>query len=144
MSDVHVMDVLAPLLAAVVFVAVMSCVREPARLRLNAVLVAGSTLAYLSGGFGVAELIYPAVTTPVAYAATRSYRFVALGWFMHAVWDVLHHLYGNPIWPFMPTSSLGCLLFDTAIACWFLTLPAAPAAAASGSVRRAGWRSAEA
>jgi hypothetical protein len=120
MHEIHVMDVLGPVLAAGVFVAVMSLVREPARHKLNAVLVAGSVLAYLSGGFGAWELVYPALATPVAYAALRSYRYVALGWVMHAAWDVAHHLYGNPIWPWMPTSSFGCLVFDSAIALWFL------------------------
>lgn len=116
----HLVDVIGPLLAAVAFVAVMSVVREPTRRDLNALLVAGSTLAYLNGGFGAWELVYPAVATPIAYAALRSYRFVGVGWLMHAGWDVLHHLYGTPIWPFMPTSSFGCLLFDSAIATWFL------------------------
>src|SRR5262249_40035062 len=97
---IHVMDVIGPLLGAAGFVAVMSLVREPARRNLNALLVAGSTLAYLSGGFGVWELVYPAVATPVAYLGLRSYRFIALGWLMHAAWDVVHHLYGHPIWPF--------------------------------------------
>jgi hypothetical protein len=117
---VHLIDAMGPLLAAGVFVAVMSLVREPARRNLNALLVAGSTLAYLSGGFGVWELIYPAIATPIAYFALRSYRFVGIGWLMHAAWDIVHHLYGNPIWSFMPTSSFGCLIFDSAIAIWFL------------------------
>jgi hypothetical protein len=115
----HIADAVGPLLGAAAFVAVMSLVREPARHNLNALLVAGSTLAYLSGGFGVWELVYPAVATPVAYLALRSYRFVGIGWLMHAASDILHHLFGNPIWPFMPTSSFGCLVFDSAIAVWF-------------------------
>ena len=32
----------------------------------------------------------------------------------------VHHVWGNPIWPFMPTSSFGCLVFDALIAIWFL------------------------
>jgi hypothetical protein len=39
---------------------------------------------------------------------------------MHAGWDIAHHFYGNPIWPFMPTSSFGCMIFDAVIAFWFL------------------------
>ena len=27
---------------------------------------------------------------------------------MHAAWDLAHHFWGNPIWPFMPASSWGC------------------------------------
>jgi Family of unknown function (DUF6010) len=38
---------------------------------------------------------------------------------MHAAWDLAHHLWGNPIWPFMPTSSWGCMIFDSLIALWF-------------------------
>jgi len=117
---VHAMDAIGPLLAAAVFVAVMSLVREPVRRTLNALLIAGSTLAYLSGGFGPWELIYPAAVTPIAYFALRSYGLIGIGWLLHSAWDVLHHLYGNPIWPFMPTSSFGCLIFDSAIAVWFL------------------------
>jgi hypothetical protein len=39
---------------------------------------------------------------------------------MHAAWDLPHHLWGNPIWPFMRTSSFGCFVFDSLIAVWFL------------------------
>ena len=40
------------------------------------------------------------------------------------------HLWGSPIWPFMPTSSFGCMIFDTLIAIWFLA--GAPALTARG------------
>jgi hypothetical protein len=115
-----VMDYLGPALAAVLFVLVMSFVREPARLKLNAVLVAGAGGVYLSGGLGPWELLYAALTVPVAYLSLRSHRFIGLGWLMHAGWDLVHHRYGNAIWPFMPTSSFGCMIFDAGIALWFL------------------------
>ena len=98
----------------------MSLVPEPQRHRLNAVLVAGSAGVYISGGFGAWELLYAALATTVAYCGLSSYRFVAVGWLMHACWDVPHHLWHKPIWPFMPTSSLGCAIFDSLIAVWFL------------------------
>jgi len=116
----HLVDAIAPALAGVVFVLAMSFVREPARRSLNAVLVAGASGVYMSGGFGVFELAYAAAGAAVGYLALGSYRWIAIGWLMHAGWDVLHHLYGNPIWPFMPTSSFGCLVFDATIALWFL------------------------
>ena len=34
---------------------------------------------------------------------------------------------GNPIWPFMPTSSMGCAIFDTLIAIWLLARAGAAA-----------------
>jgi hypothetical protein len=131
--SLHVMDYVGPALAAVVFVLVMSLVREPVRLRLNAILVAGASGVYLSGGLGPWELLYPAIATPVVYLGLRSHRFIGLGWVMHALWDLVHHRYGNPIWPFMPTSSFGCLIFDALIAVWFLAgAPSIPMSAAAG------------
>ena len=114
------MDYAGPLAAAIMFVCLMSGIREPIRYKLNAVLVAGACGAYLSGGFGIWELVFPALALPVVYVGLTSYRAIGAGWLMHAAWDALHHLYGNSIWPFMPTSSFGCLLFDGAIAVWFL------------------------
>ena len=115
-----VMDFLGPAIGAGVFVVVMSLVREPARRTLNAVIVAGASGAYLSGGFGVWELLYPVVATPITFRALTSYRYIGIAWLMHAAWDLPHHLWGNPIWPFMQTSSLGCFVFDSLIALWFL------------------------
>jgi hypothetical protein len=135
---VHAMNLVGPLLAAGVFVSLMSLVKEPARRNLNAILAAGAAGVYLSGGFGIWELAYPAVATPILYLALRSHRYIGIAWLMHAGWDILHHFYGDPIWPFMPTSSFGCLVFDSAIAVWFLAgapsiyqrrAPAAPRAA---------------
>ena len=116
-----IMDCVGPVVAAAVFVLLMSQVKEPTRRTLNAVIVGGAGGVYLSGGgFGLWELLYPAIATPVAYFGLGSYRLIGLGWLMHSCWDILHHLWGNPIWPFMPTSSFGCMIFDILIAMWFL------------------------
>jgi hypothetical protein len=114
------MDYVGPVIGAAVFVVVMSLVKEPSRHTLNAILVAGASGVYLSGGFGPWELLYPAIVTPVVYLGLRSYRFIGVAWLMHSCWDIVHHLWGNPIWPFMPTSSFGCMMFDAVIAFWFL------------------------
>jgi hypothetical protein len=114
------MDYVGPAIGAVLFVLGMSLVKEPVRQTLNVILVAGLCGVYLSGGFGKWELLYPALATPIVYRGLRSYRFIGVAWLMHAAWDLLHHLWGNPIWPFMPASSFGCLIFDSLIAIWFL------------------------
>jgi Family of unknown function (DUF6010) len=116
----YVMDYVGPALGAVIFVVVMSLVREPARRTFNAILVAGVGGVYLSGGFGLWELLYPVIVTPVAYLGVRSYKFIGIAWLLHSAWDIAHHFWGNPIWPFMPTSSFGCMIFDALIAVWFL------------------------
>src|SRR6266481_177631 len=41
-----------------------------------------------------------------------------IGWLLHTGWDILHHLYGNPVLPFDATSSLGCAICDPVIAAW--------------------------
>ncbi len=116
------MDYFGPAIGALSFMLGMSFVKEPIRKGLNAVLVAGSCGVYISGGgFGWWELLYPLVAIPLVYRGLRSYRFIGVGWLMHAAWDLPHHLWGNPIWPFMSTSSFGCIIFDTLIAIWFLT-----------------------
>ena len=56
--------------------------------------------------------------TYCAYRGLRSYGFIGVGWLLHTGWDVLHHLYGNPIVPFVPDSSLGCAICDPVIALW--------------------------
>jgi hypothetical protein len=110
---------LGPVIAALLFVLIMSRVPEPARRHFNAILVAGTCGAYLGGRFGIWELAYPLLATPVVYARLRTYRFLGIAWLMHAG-DLAHHLWGNPIWPFMPTSSWGCTIFDSGVAIWFL------------------------
>ena len=111
-----VMDYVGPALGALLFVAVMSLVAEPARRTLNAIILAGASGVYLSGGFGLWELIYPVIGAAIGFRALQSYRWIAVGWLIHAGWDIVHHLWGNPIWPFMPTSAFGCMIFDSMIA----------------------------
>jgi hypothetical protein len=116
-----IMDFVGPVIGALVFVVIMSLVSEPARRTINAMIVAGASGAYISGGgFGIWEVVFPVVAMPIAYRGLRSYSFIALAWLLHSCWDIVHHLWGNPIWPFMPTSSFGCLIFDALIAVWFL------------------------
>ena len=118
-AALHLMNYIAPAVGAGIFVVVMSLVPNPSRRSFNAIFAAGAVGVYIGGGFGVWELIYPALATPVAYLGLRSYRAIGLTWLMHAAWDLPHHILGRPIWPFMPTSSLGCIVFDSLIAAWF-------------------------
>lgn len=113
-------NILGPALGAGIFVAIMSLVPHPARRTFNAIFAAGAVGAYVGGGFGVWELIYPVVATPVVYLGLQSYRAIGIAWLMHAAWDLPHQLTDHPIWPYMRTSSLGCMIFDSLIAIWFL------------------------
>ena len=78
------MDYVGPVVAAAIFVLVMSLVKEPTRRTFNAIFVAGASGVYLSGGFGPWELLYPAIAAPVAYLGLGSYRLIGVAW-LHAL-----------------------------------------------------------
>src|SRR2546421_10700220 len=106
-APLAVMDYAGPALGALLFVAVMSLVAEPTRRTLNAIILAGASGVYLSGGFGVWELVYPVIGTAIGFRALRSYRWIAIGWLIHACSDIAHPLWGNPIWPVIPSAASG-------------------------------------
>lgn len=58
-------DVIAPILIGILYAFLMSMLREPARRRFNAIMVAGAGAAYLSSshGFGAWEFVFTAVIT---------------------------------------------------------------------------------
>ncbi|MBV1859225.1 MAG: hypothetical protein KUG77_12495 [Nannocystaceae bacterium] len=118
----HVLDYVGPVLAGLVFISIMSLVHEPARRTFNALFVAGASAAYLSGGgFGLWELPYVAIVgCAVCYMGLRSYRWIGVAWILHSAWDLAHHFYGNPIWPFSDLSSMGCAIMDPVLGLWFL------------------------
>ncbi len=108
-----------PVAVALVIIATISLLAEPARQKLSAIFLAGGGGAYLSGGFGWWEFAFCGVVTALAYAGLSGYRAIAIGWLAHTAWDYLHHLYGNPIIPLAPTSSFGCAICDPVIAIWY-------------------------
>ena len=52
----------------------MSLVAEPQRKTINAFLVARASGVYISGGFGVVEVLFAAVAMIMAYQGLHSYR----------------------------------------------------------------------
>jgi len=114
----HIMDVAGPMFIAVLYILACSFFKEPNRRHFNAIMIAGAGAAYLNGGLGVWEFAFTAVVTFCAYKGLHSYPFIGIGWLLHTGWDVMHHLYGNPIVPFVPTSSMGCAICDPVIAAW--------------------------
>jgi hypothetical protein len=69
-------------------------------------------------GFGVWEFFFTALVTFCAFRGLGSYNWIGAGWLLHTGWDVLHHLYGNPIVPFVAGSSLGCAICAPVIVLW--------------------------
>jgi Family of unknown function (DUF6010) len=118
--EFHILDVVAPVAIAIVFIIGSSLIKEPNRRNFMAIMIAGAGAAYLSGGgLGKWEFAFTAIVTFCAYKGLQSYRFIGLGWILHTLWDVIHHFYGTPIIPFLSTSSAGCAITDAVIAVWF-------------------------
>jgi len=116
--SIRLIDVIAPIIVAVIYISAVSLLKEPQRRNFNAIMIAGAGAAYLNGGFGAWEFAFTTVVTFFAYRGLQSYRFIGIGWLLHTASDVLHHLYGTPIVPFVATSSLGCAICDPVIAVW--------------------------
>jgi hypothetical protein len=112
-------DSLSPLVVAGIFILLCSLLKEPGRRNFSAIMLAGAGAAYLGGGLGVWEFGFCALMTFVAYRGLQDYRFIGAGWVLHTMWDVVHHLYGNPIVPFVPMSSAGCAICDLGLAAWY-------------------------
>ncbi len=116
----YAFDWVLPVVIAGIFIATMSRLPEPTRRRCNAILVAGAGSAYLNGGFGALELPFAALVSYLAFRGLEDYRCIGVAWLCHTVWDVAHHVWGNPILSFQGTSSAGCAITDALIAVWFL------------------------
>ena len=134
----------APVMVALAFIGLTSLIREPARQKFMAVMIAGAGAAYLSNfGMGFWEFAFATAVTYCAFRGLSSYRWIGAGWLLHTAWDVLHHLNGTPLLPFSATSSLGCAICDPVIALWcFVGAPAHSRISACGgsgpqTVRRA-------
>jgi len=115
----HFADAAAAVAVAAIFIALASLLREPTRQRFMAILVAGAGAAYLNGGLGIWEFAFCALVTYCAYRGLQHYTYIGVAWLLHTAWDVVHHFYGTPIVPFVPTSAGQCAVCDTILAVWF-------------------------
>ena len=113
------LQIVAPLMVALGFISACSLLKEPGRRNFSAIMIAGAGAAYLNGGLGAWEFAFCALVTFIAYRGIKDYRFIAVGWLLHSIWDVAHHFYGTPIVPFIPTSSAGCAICDLGLAAWY-------------------------
>lgn len=113
------LNALAAVVIASLYIVISSLAKEPERQKWSAIIVGGAGATYLSGGLGVWEFVFCAVMVVLAYQGLKHYRFIGIAWLLHTGWDIMHHLYGNPIVPFSPSSSAGCAICDALMALWF-------------------------
>ena len=116
--DLGIVNLIAPLIVAGVYIVACSFCREPQRRQFNAIVIAGAGAAYLNGGLGPWEFAFTPIVTWCAFRGLSDYRFIGVGWLLHTGWDTVHHRYGTPIVPFVPDSSFGCAICDLGLAAW--------------------------
>ena len=80
--QIHLVDVVAPVVVATLFIAATSVFKEPQRRHFNAIMLAGAGAAYLNGGLGLWEFAFTAVVTYCAYQGLTAYGFLGLGWLL--------------------------------------------------------------
>lgn len=115
----YVRQVLGNLVAAPLFVVVVSLIPEPYRQVSMAVLLGAAAVVYLGHGLGRAEWSFAVAIAACAVAGLASYAAIGVGWLLHTVSDVWHHRRGRPMVAAIPMSSFGCAVFDPLIAIWF-------------------------
>jgi hypothetical protein len=117
--DFGLINAIAAAIIALVYITISSLASEPNRQKISAVIIAGAGAVYWSGGLGISEYIFATAMLFMAFKGLTNYKYISVAWLMHTTWDVLHHLYANPIVPFSASSSAGCAVCDSVLAIWF-------------------------
>lgn len=118
------MTAIGAVVIAALYISIFSLVKEPYRQKINALIIAGAGATYWSSGLGFYEFPLGVIMIILAYKGLSNYKYLAAGWMLHTVYDLLHHFYANPIVPMEPSSSAGCAICDPILAVWlFLGAP---------------------
>ena len=117
-NDFTITTAVGAVLIAGVYISIFSLVKEPARQKINALIIAGAGATYWSSGLGFYEFPLGVIMITLAYKGLTNYKYLALGWMVHTVYDLLHHFYANPIIPMESSSSAGCAICDPILAVW--------------------------
>ncbi len=72
--EITIVQLIAPLVVALIFITLCSLFREPNRQNFSALLIAGAEAAYLNGGLLEWEFAFCKVMTGVAYWGLKDYR----------------------------------------------------------------------
>jgi Family of unknown function (DUF6010) len=102
--------VLAP-----IFITLMSLFKEPTRQNLNAIIIATAGSVYSNHGLGIWEQAFSVLMIFMAFKGLTNYKYIAVAWIFHTLFDIPHHLYAVPIDPTVPFSSAVCAIFDPLI-----------------------------
>jgi len=103
---VHIapVEIVAPILVAVIYILANSALQEPQRRHFNAIMIAGAGAAYLNGGLGIWEFAFTPVVTYCAYRGLTSYGFIGVGCYTRAgmSYTTCMELLSCRLWPHPP------------------------------------------
>lgn len=119
MHEVYFHHATSAVIVGIVVIVFGSLIPEPTRQKLMAIVLAGASGVYFSGGLGVYEYPLSMAILLFAFVGLRYYPAIGIGWLLHTFSDILHHNIGHPIISFVPTSSAGCAICDAVISLWF-------------------------
>ncbi|MBD2463025.1 hypothetical protein H6G89_18455 [Oscillatoria sp. FACHB-1407] len=105
-------------LVALISIVSASCMKEPGRQKLMAIVLGLAAGVYLDGGFVFWEFPFAIAVVVCAYKGLHWYPAIGIGWLLHTGWDILHHAAHKPLIGFLPTSSLECAITDAILAAW--------------------------
>ena len=81
MNLLEILPLIAPVFVALVFIALTSLIKEPARRNFMAIMIAGAGAVYISGGgMGKWEFAFCTVLAYVSFRGLESYNFIGIGW----------------------------------------------------------------
>lgn len=118
-TEFSLMFVLQNVVYAIVFVLVVGAIKEPIRQKSMAIMIAMAGGLFAYPPYAELGFMWGAAIAVCGYFGLKSYKFIGLGWILHAIWDTLRYSQDAGLVGQAPHSSLGCAVFDPMIALWF-------------------------
>lgn len=104
---------------AILFAAVVGILKEPARQKSMAILIAMAGGLFAVEPFAELGFCFGALIAVCGYFGLKWYPSIGIGWILHACWDTVRYFNDAGLVGQEPHSSLGCAIFDPMIAVWF-------------------------
>jgi len=114
----RIMDVLGPILIALIFISLCSLLKEPKRRNFMAIMIAGAGAAYLNGGLGKWEFVFTTIVTWFAYKGFNPTGSLALVGYYIPVGTSCITFTEIPSSRSRQPLPWGCAICDPVIAAW--------------------------
>ena len=113
------LEILPPIGQSLIFVFLISIIREPYRQRSMAIMLALAGGVYINNAYQLMPEIFALVIAIFSLLGLKNYKFIGIGWLLHSAYDWIHYTNGFPMINHAPGSAFGCAIFDIGIAVYF-------------------------